>query len=80
MASENNLAWGYLDLLSLEVKETSQGRFPFLLPQRFVWPGLMHSLDDKLQGPSWGRQKRRRPLFGTFVTCVLSGLRWPQVA
>ena len=37
-------------------------------------------LGYKIQGPSWGQQKRRKPLFGTFWTDVLSGLRWLKVA
>ena len=51
----------------------------------FFW--FSSFLGDKIQGPSWGQQKRRKPLFGTFWTHVLtpsqgglSGLRWLKVA
>ena len=37
-------------------------------------------LGVRVQEPSWGQQKRRKPLVGTFRTHVLSGLRWLKVA
>ena len=46
----------------------------------FLFQYLLEKLGDKIQGPSWGRQKRRKPPFSTFWTHVLTptqgGLEW----